>query len=799
MKTYQPIRKIIITFLLFSLSFAQTISIQGKVFTQNHEPISGVNIYTENIGTSSQYDGSFSLNVDANEMVTFSHVGFSDVSMLASEIGDIIQLNTIELSVPPIIVKGGLRSTSLLNSASSISIIGESTLKKESSPHFQGLIQTIPNLNWAGGTSRPRYFQIRGIGERSQYVGEGTPNFSVGFMVDGIDFSGIGMAGMLFDAQQIEIFKGPQSSIYGSNAMAGLINISTSNPTFEKTGHTMIRVGSDTQKTFGLAIGAPLSSRVAYRLALQKHTQDGFRSNRYSNITDSNKRDELYYRAKLSWLITNDVNIQLLHFNANLNNGYDAWAVDNNKDFITYSDSLGIDSQSSTANSIKINFTKLSGINGSYQFSKSKNKMEHSYDGDWANELILENEYNWYPGNQAFNDSENYAWGYYPWVFYDKTIRIRNTDTHELRLTSNNKATFSWVVGFFTSKSNENDDASGYLFGGDADLLNSKFLVNNNSLYAQISKKINNFNFTLNLRNENQYTKYTSNGESWGYAINPVSTDVEHSFSGGKLAINYILNNVMNIFTSISKGYKAGGINQHPSLSELGRFYEPEYNVNFEAGIKFHSDNIISNITLFSMDRTNQQVQISSQQEVGNSSSFHYFTSNATTGKNTGLEFDAKFKFIDGFTAKTSLGLLNTSIDSYDFWKNDTTLITLGNREQAMSPSYNFSFALNYSHGRGLFSEIELTGKNEYYYSDSHNEKSDAYQLLNLTTGYSKESWTISLWGKNIADTRYATRGFYFNNEPIWNEALGYHEYPKKLYVSYGDPKEYGLSLQYSF
>jgi len=799
MNAHFPIRNTILTFLLFSLSFTQTIKVQGKILTQNNEPISGVNIYAGNVGTSSQHDGSFSLNVDANTKITFSHIGYTEISMFAYKISDIIQLNSIELSVPSIIVKGGLRNTSLLKSASSISIIGKNSLKKESSSHFQGLIQTIPNLNWAGGTSRPRYFQIRGIGERSQYVGEGAPNFSVGFMVDGIDFSGIGMAGMLFDTEQVEIFKGPQSSIYGPNAMAGLINMTTANPTFFETGHTLFNIGTDNQKTFGFAIGAPISNRLAFRLALQKHTQDGFRNNLYKDISDSNKRNELYFRTKLNWLASDAVNVQFLHFNANLHNGYDVWAVNNNRDFNTYSDAQGMDSQISTANSIKVNFSNLIGFNGSYQFSESNNEMEHSYDGDWTNELILENEYNWHSENPAFDDTSNYEWGYYPWVFYDKTIRIRNTDTHELRLTSDNASILSWIVGYFASQTNETDDATGYLFGGDADLLNSEFSINNNSLYAQISTKLNNFNFSLNFRNEKQYTEYTSNGESWGWAIIPVEKDIEHSFSGGKFAINYTLNNTMNIFTSISKGYKAGGINQNPSLSELGRFYKPEYNVNFEVGIKFNSENIVSNITVFSMERTNQQVQISSQQDGGNPNSFYYFTSNATTGQNTGLEFDTKFKLIDGLTTKTSFGLLKTHVDSYEFWENDTTIIALGDREQAMAPNYNFSFGVHYSHSIGLFTDIQLTGKNEYYYSDSHNKKSEAYQLLNLTTGYSNKSWTISLWGKNITDTRYITRGFYFSNEPMWNELLGYHEYPDKLYVSYGEPLQYGLSLQYNF
>ena len=55
--------------------------------------------------------------------------------------------------------------------------------------------------------------------------------------IDDIDFSGIGMNGHLFDIKQIEVFKGPQSIIVGPNALAGLINFSSNDPTPFLLGH----------------------------------------------------------------------------------------------------------------------------------------------------------------------------------------------------------------------------------------------------------------------------------------------------------------------------------------------------------------------------------------------------------------------------------------------------------------------------------------------------------------------------------------------------------------------------------
>ena len=64
------------------------------------------------------------------------------------------------------------------------------TLRDAGAQHFEDVLALVPNLNWAAGTSRPRYFQLRGIGEVQQY--QGAPNPSVGFLIDDIDFTGVG-------------------------------------------------------------------------------------------------------------------------------------------------------------------------------------------------------------------------------------------------------------------------------------------------------------------------------------------------------------------------------------------------------------------------------------------------------------------------------------------------------------------------------------------------------------------------------------------------------------------------------
>ena len=127
-----------------------------------------------------------------------------------------------------IIVSGDWREVEASDKASSILVFQKELIEKKQYKHFEDLSYAVPNLNFAASDSRPRYFQIRGIGERSGY--EGTPNSSVGFLIDDIDFSGQGGIASSYDVEQIEVYRGPQGSRMGANSLAGMIYVKTSEP-----------------------------------------------------------------------------------------------------------------------------------------------------------------------------------------------------------------------------------------------------------------------------------------------------------------------------------------------------------------------------------------------------------------------------------------------------------------------------------------------------------------------------------------------------------------------------------------
>jgi outer membrane receptor protein involved in Fe transport len=86
---------------------------------------------------------------------------------------------------------------------------------------------------------------------------------------------------------------------------------------------------------------------------------------------------------------------------------------------------------------------------------------------------------------------------------------------------------------------------------------------------------------------------------------------------------------------------------------------------------------------------------------------------------------------------------------------------------------------------------LEVTGKDEFFFSNSHDKVSKSYNLVNLKIGDQQQDWSVALWGRNILDKKYAVRGFFFANEPP--------NFIDTLYTRQGDPKNWGVTFRLKF
>jgi outer membrane receptor protein involved in Fe transport len=201
--------------------------------------------------------------------------------------------------IEEIVVTGEFRDTRINQVPTSLSVITERQIKARNAQHLEELLGMAPNVNFASGASRGRFYQIRGIGERGQFV---EPlNASVGLIVDNVDLSGIGTVGTLYDVGQVEVFRGPQGTLYGANALAGLVNITSNLPSSEFEAGARLEAGNYSTYSLGGYFSGPATETLGYRLALQQYRSDGWVDNKYLNEDDTNELEETTARGRLRW------------------------------------------------------------------------------------------------------------------------------------------------------------------------------------------------------------------------------------------------------------------------------------------------------------------------------------------------------------------------------------------------------------------------------------------------------------------------------------------------------------------
>ena len=672
--------------------------------------------------------------------------------------------------VEEIIIKADWREAPITDGDTSTFVLSGNEIKAQPIKHFENLSYLVPNLNFAASDSRARYFQIRGVGERSGYLG--TPNSSVGFLIDDVDYSGQGGIATLFDVDQIEVIRGPQASRIGANALAGLIYIKTKEPTEEFEASSEINLGSYNTQSAGMALSGPVTKNkdVKFRFVVRQDQSDGFRKNLFLNKSDTSRKDELTLRLKIDFVLSETSNSKLLLSSVDMDDPADIWTIDNSLN--TLSDRPGMDSQKTDTLGYKY-FKKFDQFELQSFTSTTDTFVVFSYDADWGN-------------------SESHA--PYTYDYFSETLRDRQSFNQEFRLVSNsNNLPFSWVLGAtFLSLDESNDRQDDGIYGDPSDpfgpyesltISSSDYSSNNLSFFGNIDYELSkDLVISLGIRAEEWKAKYSdTNNENF---------NLSNDMFGGKVSVSYLMENIGNAYLSYAKGYKQGGFNV--GLGLLGQVdpneleYDPEYLTNYELGINSKiSDFTDLSFNIFYSQREDQQVLISTQVDPNDPNTFVYLTQNAAEGLNYGFEGSIDTQLNDALSLFLNLGYLETEI------KNWASRPDIEGREQANAPKYSFSTGVEYYFHENTSVEINFLGKSGFYYSDSHNNKSDSYVLTNVALRHSVDNWVIDLWVQNLFDEYYSTRGFFFGNEAP--------DFIDTLYRRHGDPRHFGLSVRYDF
>ena len=689
------------------------------------------------------------------------------LSLLASSVAAYAQQTNVSNTsdstpsdIERVIVSGDFRQTTLDQLSASATILDQERLRSRQPSHIDSVLNSIPNVNFAAGASRGRFVQIRGIGERSQFAEPINP--SVSFIVDEFDFSGLAAAGLIFDTKQLEVYRGPQATLYGTGALAGAVKLSSNDVGSDAPDYVEARIGNKESYRIEGATGDDINTDWGYRVALVHNRSDGFVENTFLNRSDTAKIDETALRFAVEGSVDERTTLALTYRWYDIDNGYDAFSLDN--DNKTLSDEPGFDehqthavSARSTTNTAAGDFILIA--------THASHNIAYGYDEDWT------------------------FTGFHPWGYtsFDAYYRDVETQTGEMRFVSSDSAALfdgmtDWTIGLFY-KSTEEKLLRQYTYL-DSDFA-SEYTPTTTAIYAQTESRLNeNLVLVAGLRVENYDFDYADN--------NQLTRAFDTTMVGGKVALQYTQGNHF-YYGSISRGYKGAGFNPDSRVNDNQRFFDEEYNWNYEVGVKgpLLTPDLIARAAIFYMDRKDTQVSdfdVITRDD--GTAGFVDIIDNADLGTNKGAELELSWIASDAWQLDASVGYLSATFEGYTL--ADGTEVS--EQRQAQSPKWTANLYSEYALTDNMLLRVDVDYKSEYRFSDGHDVTSPSTTLVNSEIVMLHGDWQTSLWVQNAFDREYYTRGFGgFSNDPRDEYAFD------EPYYQIGNGRQFGVTVKYAF
>ncbi len=209
-----------------------------------------------------------------------------------------------------IVVTAQKRAESLLEVPVAVSVVSGESLERAQIRDVIDLQQMAPSLVVNASTgSTNSIFSIRGIGTAGNNTGL---EQSVGVFIDGVYRGRVGSAMSDYvDIQQVEILRGPQSTLFGKNTSAGVISVTSRKPEYEMGGVIDASIGDFGMSQFKGSLTGPLiADKLAFRLSASVFERDGVVDDILQSGLDINDRDRVTGKLQLLWDVSDNTTIR---------------------------------------------------------------------------------------------------------------------------------------------------------------------------------------------------------------------------------------------------------------------------------------------------------------------------------------------------------------------------------------------------------------------------------------------------------------------------------------------------------
>ena len=631
-----------------------------------------------------------------------------------------------------IIVTAEKREASIQDTALAITAVSGELLENGGLDEIEDLSLDVPSLVFsrAGGEAQ---LYIRGVGTNLFGIGQDS---SVAVHQDGV-YQGRAQMGLtqFLDVERVEVLRGPQGTLYGRNATAGVINIIHRAPGDEPEGYANLKLGNFNRYDGEVAYGGPIGESAGFRVAVRYGSDGGFTEDLDPRGGDEVDGGEtMAARATLTFALSDTISGKIIG---------------------DYTDFEG-DNRSVRPRG-NLHRSAAEGAQSLPDFDQTRNEVDSfqnwtisGISAEVTAELGGGLSLTSITGYRHFEDSFRFNTDGTE-VFVTQTHYQRHTDqlSEEIRLACDCEA-YEWIAGlyYFTEDKEEALGLPAINFGGAFNI----FATNKTDAWAGFGELTWHFSDRLdgivglrysteekddwNLRGltGGNFDGLFGDSDPRAYTFafpQRMTTDDWNAFTP-KLGLKYDYSDNMMVYGTLTRGFKSGGTN---SLSGDPAF-DPEYLWSLEVGGKstLADGRVTANAALFYYDYTDLQVSTFTEGTVS--------VTNAAEATVVGLELDISAALSDHFTWTTSGMALSAEYDEFvtRFGGGNGTVMDVAGNNLVNAPELSLTSTLNYNVdiGPGEFSAMAQVAYRSTVYHSQFNEVEvgqSSLMLANIRAG----------------------------------------------------------------
>lgn len=763
------LQNIIITLLCFisSISFSQ--SITGKITNQNNLAINNaeIKILNSDTRTFSNSDGNFTLSTTKQNfsIQIIADKYASKIVAVDSKTNSVLNiiLENNDNVLDEVVVTANKQEEGLKNIQGAVSSLSSKTIQNSRIVDLSGLTGIIPNYIYQElGSGFTAIQSIRGIQVFSN-------NPAISTYIDDVNNLDIIANGIvLSDIDRIEVLRGPQSTLFGRNAMGGVVNIFTKKPTNKLSGFTEIENGNFGLQRYSAGIRTPIINNKLYfgiNGVFQK--KEGYLINSIAGTTSTDTslngkpiggEENTYGNAFLKWLVSPKfsltANVKLQKDWSN-NSGY---MVSQTNDIVGFQ------------NPRTINLTRIERHQRNFKNYSLIAKYE-------ANKFNLTSITAFQQISFSYKDLD------FPGIYHTfyntaigETLPPQDVITQELRINSTDKTNkIQYTAGLYGFKQIGFEPTANLAFENsptDFTIFRNKSDNKGYAVFGEMSYKLTNkFKLTGGARYDLEDRKSIFNGFGDATFINGVFTFVnpdteksaKYSSFSPKAALSYQFNENSNIYASYTKGFRAGGINASVLPAGVNQEFNPEYSDNFEIGYRnsFWKKRASFSATAFSINWNALQLN-------NLVAPFTYAIENVGNAFSRGIELEATILPSKGWQFDVSYAINDAQYKPFDLKRVDfgsgiETATAIGGNKLSNAPKTTLfvagQYAIQTSEDFGLVFRAEFRNIGAYYTDIQNSIYQPTYMLINTRFGITYKNYGLYMWTKNLNNAVYTIYG----------------------------------------